>query len=309
MSEEDNLLARLNALKPSSVTSLSKSKALSPDPEDELVNRFLRVRSVSPQAETPKPGETDPADPENGETVPNEEDNRTLKELLADVPSASEWTVDAGDERNIEKLIAEAQKHIPTEDSDQEARIKNGGDESKEGKHEDSESHKEEEPSDDALADEYLQQILDELDINDTTGDTKDEPGTAKDSAIDHDRQIPADQQEDEPMALPSAPSNEPEPLPSPGLSLPSAPSAAPTARKPAKSSLPKHTDAEIETWCIICCDDASVKCLGCDGDLYCGNCWREGHTGPDSGYAERTHKAVRFVKPKDEEKAQAAAA
>lgn len=81
-------------------------------------------------------------------------------------------------------------------------------------------------------------------------------------------------------------------------LGLPSAPTFKPID-KPAKGVMKKtFTDDEIESWCIICQDDATVKCLGCDGDLYCANCWKEGHMGPDVGWEERKHKWTKFKKP-----------
>ena len=64
------------------------------------------------------------------------------------------------------------------------------------------------------------------------------------------------------------------------GLGLPSVPTFQPKD-KPVKGVLKKYTDEEIDGWCIICQDDATVKCLGCDGDLYCAQCWKEGHMGP----------------------------
>ena len=74
-------------------------------------------------------------------------------------------------------------------------------------------------------------------------------------------------------------------------LLLPSAPTTTPTA--PSFNKIGKHTDSEIDTWCIICLADATLRCQGCTGDLYCSLCWKEGHTGPDAGYEERRHKAV----------------
>ena len=46
--------------------------------------------------------------------------------------------------------------------------------------------------------------------------------------------------------------------------------------------------------WCIICNNDACLRCLGCDGDLYCNRCYREGHP----RYELEDHKTVPF-KPK----------
>lgn len=91
---------------------------------------------------------------------------------------------------------------------------------------------------------------------------------------------------------LPSAPTHAPPPkAPADAILLPSAPTAAPKLSASKKGS--KFTDAEIKTWCIICVADATIRCLGCAGDLYCNLCWKEGHTGPDAGYEEQKHKAV----------------
>ena len=80
-------------------------------------------------------------------------------------------------------------------------------------------------------------------------------------------------------------------------LGLPSAPTFKPID-KPVKGVMKKFTDEEVDSWCIICQDDATVKCMGCDGDLYCANCWKEGHIGPDVGYEEKMHKWVKYRKP-----------
>jgi hypothetical protein len=83
------------------------------------------------------------------------------------------------------------------------------------------------------------------------------------------------------------------------GLNLPSVPTTIQPHHKPGnsvKAAAAASTD-ETETWCIICLVDAQVKCLGCDGDLYCTDCWMEGHRGEDAGFEERGHRAVTFVK------------
>lgn len=81
-------------------------------------------------------------------------------------------------------------------------------------------------------------------------------------------------------------------------LGLPSAPTFKPID-KPVKGVMKKtFTDEEIESWCVICQDDATVKCLGCEGDLYCAKCWKEGHMGSDVGWEERKHKWTKFKKP-----------
>lgn len=79
-------------------------------------------------------------------------------------------------------------------------------------------------------------------------------------------------------------------------LGLPSAPTSKPTD-KLLPTLQKKFTDEEVDSWCIICQDDATVKCLGCDGDLYCADCWKEGHMGPDVGWEEKGHKWAKWRK------------
>ena len=40
----------------------------------------------------------------------------------------------------------------------------------------------------------------------------------------------------------------------------------------------------EVEyPWCIICSEDATLRCVSCDGDLYCKRCSRECHSDFDT--------------------------
>ena len=45
--------------------------------------------------------------------------------------------------------------------------------------------------------------------------------------------------------------------------------------------------------WCIICNEDASLRCTQCDGDLYCSRCFKECHLDEDI----RDHKATEYSK------------
>ncbi|KAA8574872.1 hypothetical protein EYC84_004114 [Monilinia fructicola] len=86
-------------------------------------------------------------------------------------------------------------------------------------------------------------------------------------------------------------------------LGLPSAPTTKPVdgelaTKGEAKTGLKKYTDEEMDTWCIICQDDATVACAGCDGDLYCARCWKEGHMGPDAGGEFKRHQWRKWVRP-----------
>lgn len=59
----------------------------------------------------------------------------------------------------------------------------------------------------------------------------------------------------------------------------------------------------QVDTWCIICLADATLRCLGCDGDLYCDRCWNEGHRGEGAGWEERRHRAVMYNRTKPGQK------
>ncbi|KAK1767078.1 hypothetical protein QBC33DRAFT_539109 [Phialemonium atrogriseum] len=77
---------------------------------------------------------------------------------------------------------------------------------------------------------------------------------------------------------------------------LPSVPTFKPEDRPSAKiARKPGYTDEDLKTWCIVCLEDATVRCVGCDDDVYCARCWREMHVGPAAGYEERGHQWVKF--------------
>lgn len=249
-------------------------------------------------------------------TIPelqNDENDKTVEELLAELGPEEDWIVNADDEKNIQALLSEAKKALPTE-SDNEQTEEGGA----EGRPEQEEhpppsaalpavdvSVFQPEPEDDKHydkeADEYLQRILDEIAAEGPDDGHKDETQVAETTAEPGGAPSTLD--------LPSTPSNLADPLPlqSPtaddtdgdlaarfaSLALPATPTSAPG--KVAKSK-PK-TEEEIDTWCCICNDDAAVKCLGCDGDLFCSRCWREGHRGSDAGWEEKRHRAVNLVR------------
>jgi hypothetical protein len=53
------------------------------------------------------------------------------------------------------------------------------------------------------------------------------------------------------------------------------APSSMPRPGVPKKAEEERD---ETEEWCCICNEDATLSCMGCDGDLYCGKCWKDVH-------------------------------
>lgn len=92
-------------------------------------------------------------------------------------------------------------------------------------------------------------------------------------------------------------------PIATDAFGLPSAPTFQPEDRSTEAvagtggklGSVAGYTDDDQKTWCIVCLEDATVRCAGCDDDVYCARCWREMHVGPAAGYDERGHRWEKF--------------
>lgn len=82
-------------------------------------------------------------------------------------------------------------------------------------------------------------------------------------------------------------------------LGMPSAPTFRPGESSSSGTGLlrsrSKYTDEDQKTWCVVCLEDAAIRCVGCDNDVYCARCWKEMHVGPSAGYDERGHQWVKF--------------
>jgi hypothetical protein len=78
---------------------------------------------------------------------------------------------------------------------------------------------------------------------------------------------------------------------------LPSVPTDRPSKPVSRLTSTTKYTDDDADSWCTVCLEDATLRCLGCDGDVYCTRCWREMHVGPAAAWDDVNHKAVQFTR------------
>uniref|UniRef100_A0A1B0CQ96 Uncharacterized protein n=1 Tax=Lutzomyia longipalpis TaxID=7200 RepID=A0A1B0CQ96_LUTLO len=61
------------------------------------------------------------------------------------------------------------------------------------------------------------------------------------------------------------------------------------------KSLPPPSKDTEELPWCTICNEDATIRCLGCDGDLFCRECFKDIHD--DEEY--RGHRTKPYARKK----------
>lgn len=81
-------------------------------------------------------------------------------------------------------------------------------------------------------------------------------------------------------------------------FALPDVPTSKPSGKPVNRlTSRTAYTDDDMDSWCTVCLEDATLRCLGCDDDVYCARCWREMHVGPAAAFDDRTHRAVQFTR------------
>ncbi len=295
--EDDELLGRLNALKQSRI-SLATTPTLSTsaiedgadDSPEDLIARFQKIhgRSTSVRQDSDKA------------SASSVEDDRppspTIDELLAELGHEGDFGLNRSELVEAQNLLAEAKTAMPPDSDSSE---KPGHPEKDSGDSLIPHSPPPADLEEDAEAQEALQRILDEAEDENLEIEKEEDE---KEAPVSNTTPALATIHREPPSTAPPPTSFSALQFPTTPdsayetLDLPSAPTTAP-ARK-AKAKVKPPSDQQIETWCVICCNDASVRCFGCDKDLYCWGCWREGHMGEDAGLEEKHHVWERYKKP-----------
>lgn len=292
-SSDEALLVRLNNLKQSNVSfgsfkTLSTSAGVSEldDTPEDLIARFERLhgrKSADGHEQTSLLSTID----DDGTGPPSP----TIEELLDQLGQEQQYRISSTDSKEVDELLAEAKHALPDNNALKQTAEPRSSDASPSRSPRKSTKATNPEEEEEAEAEASLQLILDEAALEEQQEPESTTSLSQQDGV--HMRPFPAPPDSFASLVFPSTPD-----LPLPSFELPSVPTVAPSSRKP--SSRPRgFSDQDIDSWCIICCSNATVKCFGCDGDLYCWGCWREGHVGEDVGLEEKSHVWERAVKRK----------
>ena len=306
------------------------------DLSSDILNRFrsLRGSDHSPQLATTNKANANGTSLDIPE-LQNGENDKTVEDLLAELGPEDDWNIGQSEEDEINHLLHTAQSSLKAVPSHHDASASMAEPQlvHKEPKHDDitvpSDTNSPASYHDDELnldhdeaqrplnkaklkelldqeADETLQRILDEVKLEESASAMHDEvhTGEAPDStSLDQDQPTTNEgmdqitkQLESSLSTLPSVPTKVPSSSPPPlSTAFPAAPRTI--SHTNTNTSDNDNDNGEMDTWCIICTDDATLRCLGsgCDGDLYCTKCWMEGHRGQDVEVEMQRHRAMRF--------------
>ncbi|KAM0331205.1 hypothetical protein ACHAPQ_006055 [Fusarium lateritium] len=331
---DKSLLERLNALrgnsagpeKPASteinIDLIERKKT--PTREDTLAARLksLRERGDEPSPQAPKPTHQ-PQKPKSQPSKASKEsvkleddeddsmfqtDDQTLEELLGDVKPEEGFQTEP-DDAQVKALLEELADSIPKDTDKKDKKDQHDSDDS------DGEAMNKD-------VDEIIARFRDEAEVEAALEKTR----TPEPESESEPEQSEPSKTSD--LALPDVPSDLADipssnraasadidditarlaalraPSPEDSLALPSVPTSKPSGQ-PVKrlTTRTNYTDNDVESWCTVCLEDATLRCPGCDDDVYCTRCWYEMHRGPQAGFDEMSHKAVQFMKDKKTEK------
>ena len=237
-------------------------------------------------------------------------DDQTLEELLGDVGPDEGFAAEP-DDAQVKALLEDLAQSIPKDDDDKKKEIEK---DEKDRDSDDSDGEAMGRKVEDVIA-----RFRDEIDLEKTLG--RDTPIKSIETDDDDAQNGQETDSKESDFDIPDVPTTTSHPRePSAGLDDLTARMAAlraPSATadndvsfmpdippmdstgKPINRLTTKtgYTDEDMDSWCTVCLEDPTLRCLGCDDDVYCARCWREMHVGPSAGFDERSHKAVQFTK------------
>ncbi|KAF5004495.1 hypothetical protein FDECE_9007 [Fusarium decemcellulare] len=318
---EDALASRLKSLRNQDDASPSAPKP-SPQATKSPLPAPQLALSSSPLAEKAPKDEPGKLDDEDIDAM-FQTDDQTLEELLGDVKPDEGFQTEPSDAQ-VKALLEELADSIPKDTEGDEKETAKGDDKDDS---DDSDGEAMNRDVDDVIA-----RFRDEVEVEAALNKNKTpEPESEAEDDGQEEKDNPS---KDSDLALPDIPSNlddlpsvpstsaragsadidditarlaalqAPSPSASDSLGLPSVPTSKPSGKPVNRlTTRTKYTDDDMDSWCTVCLEDATLRCPGCDDDVYCTRCWHEMHIGPQAGFDERSHKAVQFTKDKKTEK------
>lgn len=334
---EDALASRLKSLREQNPSPHSASSS-----QPQLANKARTDSTTS--TNLPKPaGSGSKSEPDHDYVeAAFQTDDQTLEELLGDIGPEDTFATSntEPDDAKVKALLEQIAASIPKDKGTEADKDRHGSAENKESD-DDSDGEDMQREVDSVIA-RFRDEIEVEAALSKNEPKEPSEPSQRDDDRLDSDEggDEDSDQQPPPDLALPTVPTDDgldasasppaktdlgatsldditarlsalraPSSTDSASLDLPSVPTSKPAKPPRRLESKTNYTDEDVDSWCTVCLEDATLLCKGCsdEGDPYCVRCWREMHVGPAAAFDDRTHKAVQFSKKakkdKDKEK------
>lgn len=304
---EDALADRLKSLRSQDTPSPPASR------QQPIAEKPIRPKQVTPtSSKEPFSPKQDPQDQaEDDDEAMFRTDDNVLEELLGDVDTEENYAkpTEPSDDQ-VKAFLEELSRSVPQNDA--------AADKSADGEDKDKDSDDSDGQDMTREVDDVVARFRDEAEVD---AAHKKEESSDEESGQGGDKE--EQDQTDTDLALPSVPSTlqdipssppssaprdinditsrlaalRTSPSPSPSSEFPSVPTSRPAKAPKRLTSKTNYADDDMDGWCTVCLEDATLRCMGCDKDPYCARCWHEMHVGPSAGFDERGHKAVQFTK------------